>query len=77
MKKRSRFASAPIEEAASDNTPRDMAEEVPIRQRRVTCDLLSWTSKWFSFNNSACAAKCLVQRRRGGSCSGGVCVCRG
>uniref|UniRef100_A0A348G6A9 Defensin2 n=1 Tax=Odontomachus monticola TaxID=613454 RepID=A0A348G6A9_ODOMO len=50
--------------------------DAPIRQRRVTCDLLSWQSKWFSFNHSACAVKCLAQRRRGGRCIDGVCICR-
>ncbi|KAL0123819.1 hypothetical protein PUN28_005979 [Cardiocondyla obscurior] len=48
----------------------------PIRNRRVTCDLLSWQSKWLSINHSACAARCLAQRRRGGRCRNGICVCR-
>ncbi|CAL1682339.1 unnamed protein product [Lasius platythorax] len=48
----------------------------PIRQRRVTCDLFSWQSKWFTINHSACAAKCLLQRRRGGRCRDGICICR-
>ncbi|XP_031849962.1 defensin 2 [Nomia melanderi] len=46
------------------------------RPRRVTCDVLSWQSKWFSFNHSACALRCLTQKRRGGRCQNGVCVCR-
>ncbi|XP_050453530.1 defensin-2-like [Cataglyphis hispanica] len=48
----------------------------PIRHRRITCDLLSWQSKWLTINHSACAAKCLAQRRRGGRCRDGICICR-
>ncbi|XP_044736089.1 defensin-like [Chrysoperla carnea] len=48
------------------------------RQRRVTCDLLSVSTKWGSLNHAACAAHCLSMGggRRGGSCKNGVCVCR-
>ncbi|XP_012144480.1 defensin 2 [Megachile rotundata] len=54
----------------------EVSTDMPVRQRRVTCDVLSWQSQWFTVNHSACAIKCLAQRRRGGSCRGGVCVCR-
>ncbi|KAI7815322.1 defensin 2, partial [Rhyzopertha dominica] len=47
-----------------------------IRQKRVTCDLLSFQAGGFSFGNSACAAHCLQLGRKGGSCKDGVCVCR-
>ncbi|KAG6796338.1 defensin-2 precursor [Apis mellifera caucasica] len=49
---------------------------LPLRHRRVTCDVLSWQSKWLSINHSACAIRCLAQRRKGGSCRNGVCICR-
>ncbi|XP_012228482.1 defensin-2 [Linepithema humile] len=52
------------------------SDQAPIRSRRVTCDLLSWQSKWLTINHSACAAKCLAQRRRGGRCRDGICICR-
>ncbi|XP_017791531.1 PREDICTED: defensin-2-like [Habropoda laboriosa] len=48
----------------------------PIRERRVTCDVLSWQSQWLSINHSACAVRCLTQRRKGGRCQDGVCICR-
>ena len=47
-----------------------------IRQKRVTCDLLSLQIKGIAINDSACAAHCLAMRRKGGSCKQGVCVCR-
>ncbi|XP_024888768.1 defensin-2-like [Temnothorax curvispinosus] len=62
-----------IEDPANDEMESNLP---PIRNRRVTCDLLSWQSKWLSINHSACAGKCLVQGRRGGRCRGGICVCR-
>ncbi|XP_012537462.1 defensin-2 [Monomorium pharaonis] len=62
-----------IEDPAYDEVPENLP---PIRNRRVTCDLLSWQSKWLTINHSACAAKCLAQRRRGGRCRDGICVCR-
>ncbi|EZA60015.1 Defensin-2 [Ooceraea biroi] len=65
--------SATIDDPTYDETASDLT---PIRQRRVTCDLLSWQSKWLSINHSACAAKCLAQRRRGGRCRDGICICR-
>ncbi|KOC64008.1 Defensin-2, partial [Habropoda laboriosa] len=48
----------------------------PIRERRVTCDILSLSSKWLSINHAACATRCLAQRRKGGRCQNGVCICR-
>ncbi|XP_071581677.1 defensin-2 [Temnothorax nylanderi] len=62
-----------IEDPANDEMQSNLP---PIRNRRVTCDLLSWQSKWLSINHSACAGKCLVQGRRGGRCRDGICVCR-
>nr|AXF35737.1 defensin 1 [Holotrichia oblita] len=47
-----------------------------LRQKRVTCDLLSLEAKGIAINDSACAAHCLVLGRKGGSCKDGVCVCR-
>lgn len=46
------------------------------RQRRVTCDLLSFSIGSWSFNDSACAAHCLVLGKKGGKCISGVCHCR-
>ncbi|GAB1862119.1 Defensin prepropeptide [Camponotus japonicus] len=69
----------PTYELTSIDDPQydEMASNLtPIRNRRVTCDLLSWQSQWLTINHSACAAKCLVQRRRGGRCRDGICVCR-
>nr|XP_034186846.1 defensin-2-like [Osmia lignaria] len=72
----------PIEDGSGGVEPRQVESSdestdlTPLRQRRVTCDVLSWQSQWFTVNHSACAIKCLAQRRRGGSCRGGVCVCR-
>ncbi|XP_076242889.1 defensin-2-like [Calliopsis andreniformis] len=55
----------------------DVVDDTDLsRPRRVTCDLLSFASKWLSVNHSACAFRCLTQRRRGGRCQNGVCVCR-
>ncbi|KAG7208426.1 hypothetical protein KM043_014656 [Ampulex compressa] len=59
-----------------DETKYETTEVAPFRQRRVTCDLLSFESKWLTVNHSACAASCLAQRRRGGRCRDGICVCR-
>ncbi|XP_026464358.1 defensin-like [Ctenocephalides felis] len=49
-----------------------------VRQKRVTCDLLSVSTKIGSLNHAACAAHCLALRRgfRGGRCENGVCNCR-
>ncbi|KAI4501126.1 hypothetical protein M0802_003929 [Mischocyttarus mexicanus] len=51
----------------------DMVEERADRQRRVTCDLLSFGGK---IGSSACAANCLSMGRAGGYCRSGICVCR-
>ncbi|XP_015600536.1 defensin-2 [Cephus cinctus] len=65
-----------IEDVDTSGGIADHTEEAPIRHRRVTCDLFSFQSKWLTPNHTACAAKCIAQRRRGGRCSNGVCVCR-
>nr|WOJ43254.1 defensin-like protein [Lasioderma serricorne] len=55
----------------------DEAEDVPeIRQKRATCDLLSFEIAGIKVNDSACAANCLRMGRRGGNCRNGVCHCR-
>lgn len=48
------------------------------RVRRVTCDLLSFSTKFGSLNHAACAANCLRLNKgfRGGRCRDGVCHCR-
>lgn len=46
------------------------------RHARVTCDLLSVSTKWGSLNHAACAARCIAQRKKGGTCKEGVCHCR-
>ncbi|XP_026464360.1 defensin-like [Ctenocephalides felis] len=53
-------------------------ENTGVRQKRVTCDLLSVSTPWGSLNHAGCAAHCLAMRRgyRGGRCSRGVCRCR-
>ncbi|XP_076178877.1 defensin [Ptiloglossa arizonensis] len=50
-----------------------VSEESPVRQRRVTCDLLS--IKGFA-EHSACAANCLSMGKAGGRCEDGICLCR-
>ncbi|XP_067678163.1 holotricin-1-like [Haliotis asinina] len=52
-----------------------MADAASI-EKRVTCDLLSFTIMGNSVGDSACAAKCLITKHTGGHCVGGVCVCR-
>ncbi|XP_043784705.1 defensin-2 [Apis laboriosa] len=54
----------------------DSNEPLLLRHRRVTCNVLSWQSKWLSINHSACAIRCLAQRRKGDSCRNGVCIYR-
>ncbi|XP_012269180.1 defensin-2-like [Athalia rosae] len=49
----------------------------PARHRRFTCDVLSVATKWITINHAACAARCIAQKHKGGSCKGGVCHCRG
>ncbi|KOX75237.1 Defensin-2, partial [Melipona quadrifasciata] len=61
---------------ATETVGDDSTDLAPLRHRRVTCDVLSFQSKWLSVNHSACAVRCLAQRRKGGSCRNGVCVCR-
>ncbi|KAL0281103.1 UNVERIFIED_CONTAM: hypothetical protein PYX00_002199 [Menopon gallinae] len=48
------------------------------RHRRVTCDVLSITTFWISFNHSLCAIKCwlLLDGYNGGICENGECRCR-
>ncbi|OXU26901.1 hypothetical protein TSAR_014286 [Trichomalopsis sarcophagae] len=53
-----------------------LVEQPSFRARRFTCDVLSFKSMWVSPNHSACAVRCLAQRRKGGKCKNGVCVCR-
>lgn len=47
-----------------------------IRQKRATCDLLSFEIAGIKVNDSACAANCLRLGKRGGKCKSGVCHCR-
>nr|BAD77966.1 defensin A [Anomala cuprea] len=56
-------------------TPEEFEGSI-VRQKRVTCDLLSFEAKGFAANHSICAAHCLAIGRKGGSCQNGVCVCR-
>ncbi|XP_046742521.1 defensin-2-like [Diprion similis] len=51
-------------------------ESSPIRHRRVTCDVLSFGTKWGSPSKIACPVRCLAQGKKFGSCKNGVCVCR-
>ncbi|XP_076752455.1 defensin 2 [Xylocopa sonorina] len=53
-----------------------LGELTPLRHRRVTCDVLSASTLWFTANDSACAVRCLAQGRKGGRCENGVCICR-
>nr|XP_033333717.1 defensin [Megalopta genalis] len=48
-------------------------EERAVRQRRVTCDLLSFKG---IAEHSACAANCLSMGKAGGRCENGICLCR-
>ncbi|XP_078036178.1 defensin 1 [Augochlora pura] len=50
-----------------------MEEERAVRQRRVTCDLLSIKG---IAEHSACAANCLSMGKAGGRCENGICLCR-
>ncbi|KAF2880831.1 hypothetical protein ILUMI_25345 [Ignelater luminosus] len=54
----------------------EFSQEPGLRQKRVSCDLLSASVKGVKLNHSACAAHCLVQRYKGGYCQNGVCHCR-
>nr|ALJ53398.1 defensin C [Rhodnius nasutus] len=54
----------------------EITEEHLSRMKRATCDLLSFTSKWFTPNHAGCAAHCIFLGNRGGRCVGTVCHCR-
>ncbi|KAK9307656.1 hypothetical protein QLX08_002069 [Tetragonisca angustula] len=55
----------------------DSTDLAPLRHRRVTCDVSSFQSKWLRVNfHSVCTVNCLAQRRKGGFCRNGVCICR-
>ncbi|KYQ57252.1 Defensin-2 [Trachymyrmex zeteki] len=56
-----------------DEIPSDLSL---IRNRRATCDLLSWQSKWLTINHAACATHCVLRGKKGGYCRNGICVCR-
>nr|A9XFZ7.1 RecName: Full=Defensin coprisin; Flags: Precursor [Copris tripartitus]ABP97087.1 coprisin [Copris tripartitus] len=56
--------------------PEEVQEEGLVRQKRVTCDVLSFEAKGIAVNHSACALHCIALRKKGGSCQNGVCVCR-
>ncbi|XP_078051975.1 uncharacterized protein LOC144478131, partial [Augochlora pura] len=53
-----------------------LADDDYNRSRRFTCDVLSFQTRWFRVGNMACALRCRVQRRKGGRCQNGVCICR-
>ncbi|XP_078046273.1 uncharacterized protein LOC144474822 [Augochlora pura] len=59
-----------------DDDGDDDGDDDVMRPRRFTCDVLSVQTTWFSANHAACAVRCLFQRRKGGRCQNGVCVCR-
>ncbi|XP_046662172.1 defensin-like [Homalodisca vitripennis] len=66
--------ATPSEVSSEEQDSDDEGVNLP----RVTCDLLSFSFKGFSVNHSACAAHCLLRRKkfRGGRCINGVCSCR-
>ena len=50
-----------------------------LRERRVTCDVLSLEARGVKVKDAACAIKCIADQKkknRGGHCVNGVCVCR-
>ena len=55
----------------------DLSQATHLRQRRFTCDVLSFQSKLITPNHSACALRCLSLKRTGGKCQRGICICRG
>ncbi|KAK2575569.1 hypothetical protein KPH14_011284 [Odynerus spinipes] len=63
------YELTPLEESKAE-------AEAPVRARRFTCDFFSFSSQWVTPNHAACATKCMFKGRRGGTCNGGVCVCR-
>ncbi|XP_058795332.1 defensin [Phymastichus coffea] len=64
----------------SDFEETEYGDNKGIRQRRITCDLLSPEISVKGFggkvNNGACAANCLSMGKAGGRCNSGVCQCR-
>ncbi|XP_033324514.2 uncharacterized protein LOC117219453 [Megalopta genalis] len=68
-------SAEPIALPDDDDDDDDDGDDV-MRPRRFTCDVLSVETAWFSVNHAACAVRCLAQRRRGGRCENGVCICR-
>nr|QTE04362.1 defensin 1 [Lasioderma serricorne] len=62
----------------------DQKEEMPIpvfyidspKNPKITCDLLSIEIWGLAFNDSLCAANCLLHGHKGGHCESGVCNCR-
>ncbi|KAF3423680.1 hypothetical protein E2986_12838 [Frieseomelitta varia] len=61
---------------ATETVGDDSIDLASLRHRRVTCDVSSFQSKWLNVNfHSACTVSCLAQRRKGGSCRNGVCIC--
>ncbi|XP_076646359.1 defensin 1 [Halictus rubicundus] len=63
----------PVDEEYEPLELAEVAEERAVRQRRVTCDLLSIKG---IAEHSACAANCLSMGKAGGRCENGVCLCR-
>ncbi|XP_076640787.1 defensin-1-like [Halictus rubicundus] len=61
----------PVDEEYEPLELAEVAEERVVRQRRVTCDLLS-----IKGIASACAVNCLSMGKAGGRCENGVCFCR-
>ncbi|XP_078046499.1 uncharacterized protein LOC144474952 [Augochlora pura] len=77
----------PIPNAASNAVALSNDESIPnddtddgdddlVRSRRFTCDVLSFTTAWFSFNDTACAFKCFLLEGNNGQCEDGTCVCK-
>ena len=65
-----------IQDEPKDEMPLDTIRsetERADRQRRVTCDLLSFKG---IAEHSACAANCLSMGKAGGRCENGICICR-
>nr|AGI17576.1 defensin [Pyrrhocoris apterus] len=65
----------PVDEDA--DVPDAIPEEYhSLRVKRATCDVLSFSSKWFTPNHSACAIHCIAKGYKGGSCKKAICHCR-
>ncbi|XP_076663941.1 defensin 1 [Andrena cerasifolii] len=58
---------------ALEEVAQEIANTRADRQRRVTCDLLSFKG---IAEHSACAANCLSMGKAGGRCENGICLCR-